>query len=122
MFDRLLSSDETTHDRFGEYFTEYQTLLQSWIACVELRDGENSNTLEWTTPINPEHGNWPGEIPAVYRWPYDYSKPGAPDDFIPQNVPHSATPESNLPEENAEIAREKDIDGLLGAQNESYKH
>ena len=79
-------------------------------------------TLEWTTPINPEHGNWPGEIPAVYRWPYDYSKPGAPDDFIPQNVPHSATLESNLPEENAEIAREKDIDGLLGAQNESYKH
>ena len=81
-----------------------------------------SNTLEWTTPINPEHGNWPGEIPVVYRWPYDYSKPGAPDDFIPQDVPHSATLESNLPEENAEIAREKDIEGLLGAQNESYTH
>jgi cytochrome c oxidase subunit 1 len=58
-----------------------------------------SNTLEWTTPINPQHGNWPGEIPTVYRWPYDYSKPGAADDFIPQNVPYAHTPESNLPHE-----------------------
>ncbi|RZL15763.1 MAG: cytochrome c oxidase subunit I, partial [Pedobacter sp.] len=31
-----------------------------------------ANTLEWTTPINPGHGNWPGEIPEVHRWPYDY--------------------------------------------------
>jgi cytochrome c oxidase subunit 1 len=58
-----------------------------------------SNTLEWTTPINPEHGNWPGEIPHVYRWPYDYSKPGHDEDFIPQNVPFSATPHSNFPHE-----------------------
>ena len=46
-----------------------------------------SNTLEWTTPVARIHGNWPGEIPSVYRWPYDYSKPGADQDFIPQNVP-----------------------------------
>lgn len=46
-----------------------------------------SNTLEWTTPVEHIHGNWPGEIPEVYRWPYDYSKPGADDDFIPQSVP-----------------------------------
>jgi cytochrome c oxidase subunit I len=46
-----------------------------------------SNTLEWTTPIERIHGNWPGEIPAVQRWPYDYSKPGYDEDFIPQNVP-----------------------------------
>ncbi len=69
-----------------------------------------SNTLEWTTPINPGHGNWPGEIPAVYRWPYDYSKPGAKDDFIPQNVPYSQTPESNLPHENELIGLEKEIE------------
>lgn len=71
-----------------------------------------SNTLEWTTPVNPGHGNWPGEIPTVYRWPYDYSKPGAPDDFIPQNVPFSATPESNLPEENELIAMERQIQDI----------
>jgi cytochrome c oxidase subunit 1 len=46
-----------------------------------------SNTLEWTTPVEHIHGNWPGELPTVYRWPYDYSKPGAETDFIPQNVP-----------------------------------
>jgi cytochrome c oxidase subunit 1 len=45
----------------------------------------SSNTLEWTTPIKPGHGNWPGEIPEVYRWPYDYGKDGR--EFIPQNVP-----------------------------------
>ncbi|MBU2019583.1 MAG: cbb3-type cytochrome c oxidase subunit I [Bacteroidetes bacterium] len=47
----------------------------------------NSNTLEWTTPVEHIHGNWPGELPTVHRWPYDYSKPGAENDFIPQNVP-----------------------------------
>lgn len=46
-----------------------------------------SNTLEWTTPVEHIHGNWPGELPTVHRWPYDYSKPGADEDFIPQTVP-----------------------------------
>ena len=47
----------------------------------------NSTTLEWTTPVEHIHGNWPGEIPEVHRWPYDYSKPGHDVDFVPQNVP-----------------------------------
>lgn len=46
-----------------------------------------SNTLEWTTPVERIHGNWPGEIPAVHRWPYDYSKPGYKEDFVPQTTP-----------------------------------
>lgn len=56
-----------------------------------------SNTLEWTTPVEHIHGNWPGEIPTVHRWPYDYSKPGHHEDFIPQTVPFSETMSSNLP-------------------------
>ncbi len=44
-----------------------------------------ANTLEWTTPLRPGHGNWPGDIPEVHRWPYDYSKDGV--DHIPQTVP-----------------------------------
>ena len=44
-----------------------------------------ANTLEWTTPIRPGHGNWDGEIPEVHRWPYDYAKDGR--DFIPQTEP-----------------------------------
>jgi cytochrome c oxidase subunit 1 len=46
-----------------------------------------STTLEWTTPIHPGHGNWEGDIPEVYRWPYDYKDDGNGNDFIPQNVP-----------------------------------
>ncbi len=46
-----------------------------------------SNTLEWTAPVEHMHGNWPGEIPHVYRWPYDYSNPAHDVDFVPQNVP-----------------------------------
>ncbi len=47
----------------------------------------DSNTLEWTTPVEHIHGNWPGDLPVVHRWPYDYSKPGKPQDFVPQTVP-----------------------------------
>jgi len=44
-----------------------------------------SNTLEWTTPIRPGHGNWPGEIPEVHRWAYDYGKDGK--EFLSQTTP-----------------------------------
>lgn len=40
--------------------------------------------LEWSTPVKPGHGNWEGDIPEAHRWPYDYSKPGAKRDYIPQ--------------------------------------
>lgn len=60
-----------------------------------------SNTLEWTTPIKVGHGNWIGEIPTVYRWPYDYSKNGI--EFIPQNVPLS-------PQEEMESEAQKEPD------------
>ena len=46
-----------------------------------------STTLEWTASQKHIHGNWQGKIPEVYRWPYDYSKPGYKEDFVPQHVP-----------------------------------
>ncbi len=47
-----------------------------------------ATTLEWQTPdLPPGHGNWGPALPVVYRWAYDYSVPGADEDFIPQNVP-----------------------------------
>jgi cytochrome c oxidase subunit 1 len=47
-----------------------------------------ATSLEWQTPETPpKHGNWGKQLPVVYRWAYDYNVPGAPDDFIPQNVP-----------------------------------
>src|SRR5229473_1153894 len=48
----------------------------------------NATTLEWQTPQTPPaHGNWGRELPVVYRWAYDYSVPGAEQDFVPQNQP-----------------------------------
>jgi len=44
-----------------------------------------ATTLEWTTDIEPCHGNWEGNIPTVHRWAYDYGKDG--HEFIPQYVP-----------------------------------
>ena len=46
-----------------------------------------STTLEWTASQKHIHGNWQGKIPEVYRWPYDYSKPGYKEDFVPQHIP-----------------------------------
>jgi len=46
-----------------------------------------SNTLEWSTPVEHIHGNWPGEIPTVYRGPYEYSRPDREEDFYPQYIP-----------------------------------
>ena len=55
---------------------------------VTVKNPWQANTLEWTTPIRPGHGNWVGEIPEVHRWAYDYAKEGKNgEDFIPQNVP-----------------------------------
>ena len=68
-----------------------------------------ATTLEWTTPRMLGHGNWPDKIPTVYRWPYDYSKPKAKEDFIPQHVPYSKTRDSNLAHEAVLIALEKEI-------------
>jgi cytochrome c oxidase subunit 1 len=47
-----------------------------------------ATTLEWQTPETPPgHGNWGKELPVVHRWAYDYSVPGAAEDFLPQNHP-----------------------------------
>jgi cytochrome c oxidase subunit I len=52
-----------------------------------------ATTLEWQTPHTPpHHGNFGAELPVVYRWAYDYSVPGAAEDFIPQNQPPAHRP------------------------------
>ena len=54
-----------------------------WKAC----------SLEWQTPdVPPTHGNFGKELPVVYRWAYDFSVPGANEDYIPQNVSPSEVP------------------------------
>jgi cytochrome c oxidase subunit 1 len=95
---------------FAQFVFLWNFFYSMFKGKVATQNPWNSNTLEWTTPVNVGHGNWEGEIPAVYRWPYDYSKPGSPVDFIPQNIPHSQTLESNFPHENEYIAQEKEIE------------
>ncbi len=76
-------------------------LIFIWNYFYSIKNGKKSpqnpwrsNTLEWTAPIEERmHGNWPGEIPHVHRWPYDYSLPGATEDFIPQTVKDDDLPE-----------------------------
>ena len=56
------------------------------------RNPWRATTLEWqTADTPPKHGNWGKDLPVVHRWAYDYSVPGAPRDFIPQNVPPKRT-------------------------------
>jgi cytochrome c oxidase subunit 1 len=47
----------------------------------------SATTLEWTTASPPPADNFDGHFPSVYRGPYDYSVPGASQDFLPQNAP-----------------------------------
>jgi len=51
--------------------------------CTESNPWQ-SNSLEWSTPVVPGHGNWEGDIPEVHRWPYDYNHPDDKADFTPQ--------------------------------------
>ena len=56
--------------------------------ALKVQNPWGATTLEWTTPIKNIHGNWPGKIPTVHRWSYDYSKEeGSEVDYIPQVVP-----------------------------------
>ncbi len=52
---------------------------------MKTKNPYNANTLEWTTPIETGHGNWPGKLPSVQRWAYDYGKDGR--EYIPQVMP-----------------------------------
>ena len=49
----------------------------------------DATTLEWSAPSPPGHGNFLTE-PIVYRGPYEYSVPGAPNDFTPQFEPEKS--------------------------------
>jgi len=52
------------------------------------RNPWHANTLEWSAPSPPPHGNFE-TIPTVYRGPYEYSSPESQDDYLPQDVPSS---------------------------------
>jgi cytochrome c oxidase subunit 1 len=46
-----------------------------------------ANSLEWTAPSPPPHGNWGDRTPTVYRGPYEYASPEVAGDYYPQTQP-----------------------------------
>lgn len=68
----------------------FATFIFLWnIVCALRRPADapanpwHANTLEWTVPSPPGHGNFP-KTPTVYHGPYEYSVPGMEKDFLPQ--------------------------------------
>jgi cytochrome c oxidase subunit I len=52
---------------------------------MKVKNPWGATTLEWTAPIEPIHGNWPGKLPVVHRWAYDYNKDER--EFVQQHIP-----------------------------------
>jgi cytochrome c oxidase subunit 1 len=50
------------------------------------RNPWHSNSLEWTAPSPPPHGNFE-ETPVVHRGPYEYGHPDTELDYAPQTGP-----------------------------------
>jgi cytochrome c oxidase subunit 1 len=72
---------------FAQVLFFFNYFYSIWRGPKASQNPWKANSLEWTTPVEHIHGNWPGELPTVHRWAYDYSKPGKEDDFVPQTVP-----------------------------------
>ncbi|WP_018969801.1 cytochrome c oxidase subunit I [Rubritalea marina] len=71
-------------------------LFTSWFAGKEVANDNpwDATTLEWATPTPPGHGNFTTE-PAVYRGPYEYSRPDREEDFYPQWIEPAKKAESS---------------------------
>jgi cytochrome c oxidase subunit 1 len=70
-----------------------------WSIFKGKKAGDNpweATTLEWAIPSPPPHDNFAGILPTVYRGPYEFSVPGAPNDFIMQTDADPALSEEVL--------------------------
>jgi cytochrome c oxidase subunit I len=81
---------------FNSIFNGKKSVMNPW----------ESNTLEWTAPVEGIHGNWPGPLPVVYRGPYEYSRPDRDEDFYPQHIPDEGTEE---PLKTSPVVTEPDV-------------
>ncbi len=46
----------------------------------------HATTLEWSVPSPPPFDNFGGREPVVYRAAYEFSVPGAAEDYVPQHI------------------------------------
>ena len=68
-----------------------------------------ATTLEWSIPSPPPHDNFAGIVPVVYHGAYEFSVPGAPNDFIMQTEPEGT-------------ALGADLGGASGNGGNGHKH
>jgi cytochrome c oxidase subunit 1 len=80
------------------------------------RNPWNSNTLEWSAPSPPPHGNF--DIPpVVYRGPYEYASPETEADFWPQYQPGTKPAEAPAP-----AAEPQKVDASIKAEDQVKKN
>ena len=64
-----------------------------WSIFKGKKAGDNpweATTLEWNTASPPPHDNFAGVLPVVYRGPYEFAVPGAPNDYVMQTEPDAS--------------------------------
>jgi cytochrome c oxidase subunit 1 len=64
-----------------------------WSVFKGKKAGDNpweATTLEWITSSPPPHDNFAGVLPVVYRGPYEFAVPGAPNDYVKQTEPDAS--------------------------------
>ena len=80
---------------FAQILFLYNIIVSSKFGKPAGKNPWKACSLEWRTPeVPPGHGNFGKELPVVYRWAYDFSVPGAKEDYIPQDVGPSEVPEA----------------------------
>ena len=72
----------------GAQFLFLFNVIWSLFAGKEAKEENpwHATTLEWSIPSPPPHDNFGGVEPVVYHGPYEFSVPGAADDYIPQHL------------------------------------
>jgi cytochrome c oxidase subunit 1 len=97
---RIADITQSTHERVLLDINQFMTLCAFVLGAAQIifivnffwslfrgpvagRNPWKSNTLEWTAPSPPPHGNFEVE-PIVYRGPYEYGAIDAPEDYLPQ--------------------------------------
>ena len=96
------------------FFTQFVFLFNLvWSLFKGKKAGDNpweATTLEWATTSPPPHDNFAGHPPVVHRGAYEFSVPGAPNDFVMQTEPDA--------EESGSRAQQ----GSSGNGHDGHKH
>jgi len=68
----------------SQFIFLYNFIVSLFAGKKAERNPWQANTLEWSAPTPPPHGNFEVQ-PVVYRGPYEYSSPEVEEDWLPQD-------------------------------------